>query len=855
MIDLWLLGTVCVIGPDGRQVDLLARQPKRAALLAYLALARPEGFHRRDKLLALFWPEMDALHGRNALSQALHVLRKCLGSDSILARGDEVSLAFDRVRCDVLDFEHALDAGANADAFALYSGDLLDGYFVSDAADFESWLDSERHRLRRRASAAAWVLAESEVAAGDATAAEGWVTRALALGAVDEHALRKLLRALDADGRRTVALRIADEFAVHLAAELQVEPSAETRALIEQIRRPGVSNAGPVTPQVQPAVTASPPQAAPAVRSRWFSRPVLVAGAALAIVGMSYFTAQRRVYGRPPPVRRIAILPLRNLGGDQNGYFADGVTEEIRTRLPSFARLSVVGGEQLLSYRRSGRTQQQIGALLGADYVLDGSASWLPTEAGRGKLRVLIQLTPTREGIAGWGNVFEEDIASMAELSALYTRLAQRVIDGLDLALESPGKPVGSPGTTNLEAYDDYLRGREFMRRTVTAINHLAAIQSFERAVRRDSTFALAYAHLGNAHANAYWVGGLPFEHMDSAKRALDRAARLDPNLTDTHISFGQYYNSCCEDYDRALYHLNRAMASRPDDARLLNTLGILQKRKGAMTEAIATFQRAVPLDPLWSWPIDNIGHTQLWMRRYGDAELTFRRSLSMQPQNPFAYVHLALVLLLRDGNVVAARQVLDEGRRDAEGLAEVRLPFDLAMMSRDYQRALAELHPPEPALTRSLLDEWLVSDRIRGGLAHWFSGDKAAARRSFDSARVELERELSRHPVPRRTLLWLRSGLAIAMAGLADTAQAKGHVAFIEAGEPLKIDAIEGSKYLLHAAVACILLDDRDGALRILKRVLAGPGLVSEQSLKLEPYWDALRGERRFRQLHARTL
>ena len=151
-----MLGRLSLTGADGREAPTLLGQPRRFALLAYLAAATPRGFHRRDSLLALFWPELDQEHARTALRQALRVLRVALGSGAVASRGDEeVGLDFEQVWSDVAAFERVSDAGQALESMDLYRGPLLEGFFISDAPEFERWLENERARLRDRASGGA----------------------------------------------------------------------------------------------------------------------------------------------------------------------------------------------------------------------------------------------------------------------------------------------------------------------------------------------------------------------------------------------------------------------------------------------------------------------------------------------------------------------------------------------------------------------------------------------------------------------------------------------------------------------------------------------------------------------------
>src|SRR3989449_7939216 len=149
MIELRMLGTWRLPSAAGRDVQSLLGHPRPLALPASPAAATPHRFHRRDSLVALFWPELDQEHARAALRQALHVLRDALGADAVASRGDEeIGLDVDRVSCDVPAFGRAIDGAQFREALDLYRGHLLEGFFISDAPDFEQWLETERRRLR-----------------------------------------------------------------------------------------------------------------------------------------------------------------------------------------------------------------------------------------------------------------------------------------------------------------------------------------------------------------------------------------------------------------------------------------------------------------------------------------------------------------------------------------------------------------------------------------------------------------------------------------------------------------------------------------------------------------------------------
>ncbi len=238
MIRLRLLGSLDLAADEGGDADLVLRQPKRTALLAYLAVALPHGFHRRDALLALFWPEMATAHARDALNSALKILRQGLGAGVVVSRGgEEVAVAQDRIWTDAVALETALAEGRHQEALDLYRGDVLEGFHAADAAGFEEWMERERQRLRIVASKGARELADRKSAAGELGLAVHWARRAVELAPDDESDLRRLLELLDASGDHAGALHAYAAFASRLNKEYGGEPATETKAVIAKIRR------------------------------------------------------------------------------------------------------------------------------------------------------------------------------------------------------------------------------------------------------------------------------------------------------------------------------------------------------------------------------------------------------------------------------------------------------------------------------------------------------------------------------------------------------------------------------------------------------------------------------------------
>ncbi|HEY7895391.1 MAG TPA: BTAD domain-containing putative transcriptional regulator [Gemmatimonadaceae bacterium] len=327
MIRFRTLGGLDLRDENERQLLSILRQPKRLALLAYLAIAAPTGYRRRDTILGLLWPELDEERARSALRQAVHFLRRTLGADVIRGHGGEdLGLGTEMFWCDARAFDDALARGAPAEALELYGGDLLDGFFVTGASsEFEEWLAQQRARLRHQAIESSWSLTDHFEATGCGTEAARWARWAAARAPDDERTHRRLIALLDRLGDRTGALRAYEDFVRRAREEFDAEPSAETQALVAAIRArttaaspaidaptaavrivvppsepsdesvaaPDGHSADPVAPAAELAA-----RAAIAPRRR---RPWLVAASVLVIAGAALFATRALRGGDGPP--------------------------------------------------------------------------------------------------------------------------------------------------------------------------------------------------------------------------------------------------------------------------------------------------------------------------------------------------------------------------------------------------------------------------------------------------------------------------------------------------------------------------------------------------------------------------
>jgi len=368
MIDLRMLGTT-ELRREGRALDSFLTGPKRLGVLAYLVLARPRGYHRRDTLLPLFWPERGQTSARNALSNMLYHIRRELGEEMIVNRGaEEIGVQRNRLACDVIAFEKALDRDDPEAALDLYQGDLLQGFHVPDAAPtFDQWLARERERLRRRAAEGAWACAEAAEHAGNGPAARSWAKKAAGFTPFSDDAHRRLITLLQRMGDRTGAQKAYEDFAARLRAEWDMEPTDELTALVECMgdesseaalpraeRVPSTADRQEIAPPEAPhkedlhppteshslATSAPDERTPPATRltntARWTRWAGAVTLVILGVAGWMLWSSTSAPDKSASAVAEpsVAVLPFTNLSAeDSTDYFSLGITDELLTRL------------------------------------------------------------------------------------------------------------------------------------------------------------------------------------------------------------------------------------------------------------------------------------------------------------------------------------------------------------------------------------------------------------------------------------------------------------------------------------------------------------------------------------------
>jgi TolB-like protein/DNA-binding SARP family transcriptional activator/Tfp pilus assembly protein PilF len=636
VVELRILGTLQLSASDGRDLEALARQSKRTALLCYLAAAVPNGLHRRDTLLALFWPELDETHARAALSQALYVLRNALGDQGIVTRGDdEVGLSPDVVWCDVRAFEAALDASQPTEALALYRGGLLDGFFVSDAPEFGRWLDRERERLRECAAEGAWALAEAQSAARDVVQAARWARWAAALAPADEVAIRRLMTFLRGQGDRASALRAYEAFAFRLTQEYELEPSADTRALAETIRRekPPTATATPGDPQ--PASGPAPGAEPPRPRHQRLMAPALVVAALLGALGFGVVMQRRSAAA--PAVRRIAVLPLQNLTGDSTqDYFVDGMHEALIGALARIEAAGVISRTSVLRFRGAERPSlPAIATQLGVDAVVEGSVF----RAGD-SVRIAVQLIDGRTDQHLWSETYLRDVH---DILRLYGELASAVAGQIRIAVTPAERDrLARERQVDPDVYTLTLKGGYgCLLWTEGGIRR--GIQLLREAVDRDPTNALAFAKLAGCYSDMSFFGFMPDNEATPLVQAANaRALELDSTMGEAYVTRGWFRFVTDHDTDGADQDFRRALGLSPGDLRTRQWYADYLALTGRFDEAIREKRQAIALDPLSAQSSIGLGWTYFYARRYDEAIAQFKRTLNLAPGSYSAHMQLA---------------------------------------------------------------------------------------------------------------------------------------------------------------------------------------------------------------------
>jgi TolB-like protein/Tfp pilus assembly protein PilF len=537
----------------------------------------------------------------------------------------------------------------------------------------------------------------------------------------------------------------------------------------------------------------------------------------------------------------LVVLPFENLGPPENDFFADGVTEEITSRLAASSGLGVISRTSAFQYKAANKSIKDIGEELGVEYVLEGTVQWDRPGEGDSRVRVTPQLIRVADDTHVWADQYNR---VLSDIFSVQTEIATQVIDQLNVTLLEPERQaMDARPTADMEAYQAYLRGLDYSARSGYSLEtYRFAISMFERAVELDPDFALAWAALGQAHSAAYNTGvEHTEEHVVKTKEAVDRALELQPDLPEAHLALGYYYYHCRREYEEALEQFDIAAQHLPNQNEILEHVGWIRRRQSRWDEALDLHRQALELNPRDANLLYEMGSTCLFLRRYDDAEAYYDRVIALAPDQVWSYAMTALARWLKSGDLEGGRAALERMPDSNEPTVQYMWLWQ-EFFEGQYRAALDRL----AGMSVETI-EMPISTVPTAGLratVYQFLGESERARVALEEAVAVLERELTRRPRDGRVHGAL--GPVYAALGRRDDAlrAAKRAVELI----PVSEDALRGPMQIELLARTYLALGEFDAALDQLEYVLSIPALVSVVPLRIDPSWAPVRDHPRFR-------
>jgi eukaryotic-like serine/threonine-protein kinase len=586
-------------------------------------------------------------------------------------------------------------------------------------------------------------------------------------------------------------------------------------------------------------------------------RPVAAMALGLGIlIGLGVLFAWRRSHvgaGETSYGKVLAVLPFENLGDSADAYFADGVANDLRTRLSQVAGLAVIARASSNEYRHTSKSPQQIARELGVGYLLTATVQWEKGAGGASRVRVTPELVDVRPGHAPqarWGRQFDAAMTSVFEVQA---DIAGQVVQALHVALgDSAEHELATKPTQSLPAYDAYLRG-EAASEGMSVFDPPSlrqAITEYKQAVALDSTFAPAWAQLSRAHSRMYLMRAPTPEDESGARTAAERAVALAPHRPEGRLALGDYYSNVRQDNARALEEFAQGQRLDPKNAELLSAVVLSEQGVGRWEAALKHLEQAQRLDPRSISTAASLASALLWLRRYPEALAAGDRALALAPTNLDA-LESRLMVSLAQGDLAGARAVVGAVPREVDPgalVAFLAYYWDLFWILDDAQQRLL-LH-----LTPQSFDDNRAAWSICLAQTYALRGDQARTRAYADSARAAYELQLA--ATSQDAQLHVLHGLALAYLGhkAAAIREGKRGVALLPITENANQgggEGLGGGLYIQHQlARIYILVGEPERALDQLEPLLKIPYYLSPGWLKIDPTFAPLRGNPRFQRL-----
>ncbi len=540
----------------------------------------------------------------------------------------------------------------------------------------------------------------------------------------------------------------------------------------------------------------------------------------------------------------IAVLPFESSSEDkEDAFFADGVQDDILTRLAKIRDLRVISRSSVMQYRGK-RNMRQIGDALGVSHVLEGSVR----KTGA-RLYMKAQLIDTRTGAAVWVEEYDRDLN---DVFAVQSEIAQEVAEQLRANISTAEKlAIQQPPTADLTAFDLYTRAKNLLLLRISnamRANLLQAANLLNQAVARDPSFLQAYCELAYAHDMLYFLG---FDHTPArlalAEAAIQRALRLRPDSGETHLAHAQNLYHGHLDYDDALAELEVARRTLPHDSRIFRLTGYIQRRQGHWEASAQSLERAIDLDPRNIETLQQIALGYGVHRRYVEEKSVLDRTLAIEPNDVDTKVALASLQFHWKADIRPLRQIYSIGAANPDALVSVADEWlSWALAERDVAAAKNALN----TIGDTPLTDYTVhlNRLVMEGVIARMTNDEDKARAAFTAARVEQEKTVRAQP---------NYGPPLCVLGLIDAGLGRKEEALQEGRRAIELlqvekDALVGPTMIKYLAMIAAWVGEKDLACEQLAIATRPPSAVSYGQLKLLPFWDPLRGDPRFEEIVA---
>jgi serine/threonine protein kinase/Flp pilus assembly protein TadD len=545
----------------------------------------------------------------------------------------------------------------------------------------------------------------------------------------------------------------------------------------------------------------------------------------------------------PPLAKSIAVLPFENLSDAENIYFTQGMHDEILHGLAKIADLRVISHTSVMDYRpEKKRNLREIANALHVAYVLEGSI-----RRSADRVRVHAQLIDARTDSHIWAEQYD---GNLADAFSIQGEIAMAIAQQLKAKLSPTEKSaIRRHPTDDLVAFDLYSRAENLlMTRANREIQLKQAVELLGEAVERDPTFFKAYCQLASTHDMLYFLG---YDHtparLAAAEAALASALQLRPEAGEVHLVRAQNLYHGYLDYDGALAELAIARQTLPNNSRVLELQGYVERRRNQWESSTKNIERALELDPHNYYILQQLAISYGVLRRYPEEAAALDRALTIEPDNVDIRVTRAFVDFHWKGETHALHRTLADIRAaKPEAVADIAGDwFSCAMAERDGMAGRAALE----AMTSPLSDYKVhLSRPLLKGLLARMENDPEKAQAAFAAARIEQEKVLQAQP---------NYGPPLCALGLIDAGLGRKEDALREARRaidlvPSEKDAFSAPQMNAYAAMIAAWVGDKDLACQQLEIAVRPPSTISYGQLKLLPAWDPLRGDPRFEKIVA---